>query len=145
MSLKCVVQYTLYWQYPVNIRTMQFSPSLYIRIYKSRVELRQCCLPRYLRSSQRGWPWPWPWWGGSISDRPRTDAGTELSDLLPRGACAPCRTRTQPAVSPSPPGASGQNEWLGKETDRQKQHTLVHGQMQAGRYRKKRAHGSTTH
>lgn len=88
-------------------------------------EWRQGCLPRYLQSSQRGWPWPWPWWGGSILDRPRTDAGTEPSDPLPLGASAPCQKRTQPAVFLSPPEACGQIEWLGKETDGQK-HTWVH-------------------
>lgn len=85
-----------------------------------RREWRQRCLPRYLQSSQRGWPWPWPWWGGSISDRPRTDDGTEPSDPLPPGASAPCQTRTRPAVFPSRPEASGQIWWLGKETDRQR-------------------------
>ncbi|RCU34880.1 hypothetical protein DVA81_18625, partial [Acinetobacter baumannii] len=45
--------------------------------------------------------------------------------------CAPCQTRTQPAVSPSLPGAFGQNEWLGKEMDRQK-HTLSHKWTQVG-------------
>lgn len=47
---------------------------------------------------------------------PHTDAVTEPSDPLPLGACAPSQTRTQPAVSLSLPEASGQNEWLGKET-----------------------------